>query len=128
MLTDNTLFLSDKQDVTASAASTNVIDQMAAGDAYNALWLVVKVKETFATLTSLDIAVETDSAAGFGTKKVLASVPAIKAAELTEGAEVVKMRLPVGCERYIRLYYKVNGSNATAGKVSAFLTPMPPIK
>lgn len=126
MLMDNTLVFSDGQKITATAASTNKVDQLAAGDAFAALWLVVDVKEAFTKLTSLGIAVETDDDAAFGSKKVLATVtPAL--ADLTADANVVKMRLPLGCKRYIRLNYTVTGSAPDAGSVKAFLTPMPPI-
>ena len=126
MLMDNTLVFSDGQKITATAASTNKVDQLAAGDAFAALWLVVDVKEAFDKLTSLGIAVETDDDATFGSKKVLATVTAALA-DLTADANVVKMRLPLGCKRYIRLNYTVTGTAPTAGSVKAFLTPMPPI-
>jgi len=127
MLLDNTLVLSEKQAVTASAASTNYIDQAAAGDAYGALWLVVKVDTTFATLTSLTIGIQTADASTFSSPVTLASSGAVAAASLTANEIVCCMRLPVGCKRYVRAYYTVGGSNATAGKVNAFLTAMPPI-
>lgn len=127
MLLDNTLVLSAEQAVTASAASTNSIDQSAAGDAYGALWLVVKVHTTFATLTSLTVGIQTDSASNFSNAVTLASSGAVAAASLTANEIVCCMRLPAGCKRYVRAYYTVGGSNATAGKVNAFLTAMPPI-
>ena len=74
MLMDNTLVFSDVQKITATAASTNKVDQLAAGDAFATLWLVVDVKEAFNKLTSLGIALETDDDATFGSKKVLATV------------------------------------------------------
>ena len=84
MLMDNTLVFSDGQKITATAASTNKVDQLAAGDAFAALWLVVDVKEAFTNLTSLGIAVETDDDAAFGSKKVLATVTEIGRASCRE--------------------------------------------
>lgn len=127
MLLDNTLVFSEEQAITASAASTNYIDQSAAGDAYGALWLVAKVDVDFATLTSLTIGVQTDSASNFSSAVTLASTGAVAAASLTEGEYVCCFRLPADCKRYIRLYYTVGGSNATAGKITAFLTAAAPI-
>jgi len=127
MLLDNTLVFSEEQAVTASAASTNIIDQKAAGDAYGALWLVVKVAADFATLTSLTVGVQTDSASNFSSAVTLASTGAVAAANLVEGAYICCLRLPADCKRYIRLYYTVGGSNATTGKVNAFLTAAAPI-
>lgn len=126
MLMDNTLVFSDGQKITATAASTNKVDQLAAGDAFAALWLVVDVKQAFDKLTSLAIGIETDDDAAFGSKKELAAVT-VALADLTADANVVKMRLPLGCKRYIRLYYTVTGTAPTVGSVKAFLTPMPPI-
>lgn len=128
MLLDHTLVLSEAQAVTASAASTNIVDQKAAGDAYGALWVVAKVvDDDFATLTSLTVGVQTDDNTSFSSPKTLASSGAVAAAALTEGEFICCFRLPADCERYIRLYYTVGGSNATAGKVTAFLTAAAPI-
>ena len=128
MLLDKTLAFSEEQAITASAASTNIIDQKAAGDAYGALWVVAKVVDAdFATLTSLTIGVQTDSASNFSNAETLASTGAIAAASLTKDEYICCFRLPAGCKRYIRLYYTVGGSNATAGKVNAFLTAAAPI-
>lgn len=127
MLLDKTLVFSEEQAITASAASTNIIDQKAAGDAYGALWLVAKVTADFATLTSLTIGVQTDSASNFSKAVTLASSGAVAAAALKEGEYVCCFRLPADCKRYIRLYYTVGGSNATAGKINAFLTAAAPI-
>lgn len=126
MLMDNTLVFSNGQKITATAASTNKVDQLAAGDAFAALWLVVDVKEAFTNLTSLTIGIETDDVAAFTGAKELAAVKVAKA-DLTADANVVKMRLPLGCKRYIRLKYTVTGTAPDAGSVKAFLTPMPPI-
>lgn len=127
MLLDNTLIFSEEQAITSTAVSTNVLDQGTKGDAYQSLWLVVNVKEDFAGLTDLTVQIETDSDESFGTKKVVGQSAPIVLDELKKDETVVKMRLPVGLDRYIRLNYKVTGS-ASAGKVTAFLTAMPPIK
>ena len=79
MLMDNTLVFSDGQKITATAASTNKVDQLAAGDAFAALWLVVDVKEAFTNLTSLTIGIETDDVAAFTGAKELAAVKVAKA-------------------------------------------------
>ncbi|MBR3632119.1 MAG: hypothetical protein IKN49_03535 [Elusimicrobiaceae bacterium] len=120
MLIDNTLVLSEEQAVTATAASTNVVDQKAAGNAHTHAALVVRVDETFAGATGVKIALETSAASGFGTKKeVFAVSPAVSA--LTKGATIVKTVLPAGLLRYIRGYYTITGTG-TAGKLSMFIT------
>lgn len=125
MLLDETLVFSEEQAITEEAPSTNVVDQGAAGDAYNALWVVVNVKEDFAGATFLDVDVETSEDSSFADAKVLASVQA-PAAALKAGENIVALRLPAGCKRFIRLNYVPEGS-VSAGKVKAFLTDMAPI-
>ena len=58
MLIDSTLMLSDKQAVTASAASENIIDQTAAGDAHRHAAVVAQADEDFAGLTNLKISLQ----------------------------------------------------------------------
>ena len=120
MLIDNTLILSEEQAVTATAASTNVVDQKAAGNAHTHAALVVRVDETVAGATAIKIALETSAASNFGTKKEVFGV-SLAAAALTAGATVVKVALPLGLLRYIRGYYTVTGTG-TAGKLSMFIT------
>jgi len=126
MLLDETLVFSEEQAITAEAPSTNVVDQGAAGDAFNALFVVVNVKEDFAgSISYLDIDVETSDDASFDEPKVLATVQAPVAA-LKKGETIAALRLPFGCKKFIRLNY-VPDASASAGKVKAFLTDMAPI-
>ena len=121
MILDNELFFSDKQAVTADAASTNALDLGAAGDAVGQeLTIRAVVTTTFATLTSLTIKVQTSANNSDWSDVVLS--PAIAVASLVKGAEVFTVRVPKGLKRYVRLYYDVTGSNATAGKISAFMS------
>jgi hypothetical protein len=121
MHTDANTYMSDGQAITASAASTEYIDVQNAGLGIDGPWVVVRTTEAFATLTSLTVAVETDSATNFGTKRILFSSGAIATANLTINKELVKFQLPHDCRRYIRIYYTVAGTNASAGKVTAFV-------
>ena len=116
---DNELNLSNAQSITASAASTNYIDQKAAGDSVENPYVLVRVTTAFATLTSLNVAIQTDDNSSFSSPKTLARSAEVPVASLTANAVIMKMRIPTGLERYIRLYYTVTGSDATAGKVSA---------
>lgn len=119
MILDADLVFSNKQAVTATAASTNEIDLGVAGDAIGQELTIHAVVDTaFATLTSLTVSLET-SADGSAWTTVL-SGPAIARASLTKGARIFCVRVPQGLSRYVRLKYTVGGSNATAGKVTAF--------
>ncbi len=121
MILDKALQLSDNQAVTASAASTNVIDQLVGGDAYEPVFVVASVSEDFAGLTSLTIDIQTADDEEFTTPVTLLSSGAIPAADLKAGSEPFKARLPFGTFRYVRAYYTVVGTG-TAGKISLNMT------
>lgn len=126
MLIDQLNVLSDAQEVTASAASENIIDQKAAGDAFAAPWLVGKVDTAFAGGTSYKIALETSDADTFSDKKELFSAT-FEPTDMTEGATLFKVRIPAGTLRYLRGYYTVSGTGS-AGAVSLFVTDNPGIE
>jgi hypothetical protein len=133
-LIDAKLLLNTDQAITASAASTDYLDLGAAGkNAFDAsqvqdkftgkpLYLNVVVSEAFATLTSLQIGLEGDSATNFSTALVQYMLSmAIPAASLVAG---FKLRMPIPGtfrKRYLRAYYTVAGSNATTGKVTTWI-------
>ena len=135
MITSVNLALSVAQAVTASAASTNIIDLGTTGTPFghtnpitrdigredDGVEIAVSVSTTFATLTSLAVSVQTspDNA----TWTTVGSGPAVPAASLVAGYlfKVPKV-FPEGTNtRYVRLYYTVAGSSATAGAINAYL-------
>lgn len=134
MIIDNSLVLSENQVITADAASTNVIDTGAKGTAYGhasalsgdlgkldneGVQLEVAVTEAFNTLTSLDISIEVSSD---NSTFVEVAKKTYLLAALTAGRLDFPARLPEGTSRrYVRLYYNVNGTNPTLGKISAFI-------
>lgn len=134
MILDDTLVFSDAQAITATAASTNVIDIGAAGTPYGAgtavrrdigvatnIPITVTVTETFATLTSLTISLQVDSTAAFSSPATVATGPTVAAAALLAGTQLsFPAEIPEGVnEQYVRLLYTVAGSDATAGKITA---------
>lgn len=132
MVLDKNLLFSEAQAITATAASTNVIDLGALGvTPYNAaqlkhfvglkkIPLLIQVVTAFATLTSLKIAIESDDNSGFSSpKEVIAQT--VLVADLVAGFKPSFRQLPVIKERYIRVKYTVNGSDATAGAITAGL-------
>lgn len=132
MIIDNSLLLSDAQAVTASAASTNVIDLGTTGTPFGAsaallrdlgrgqeVDLAVTVNQAFAGLTNLQVSVQVspDNA----TWTTVSSGAVVPLASLVAGYQ---FKVPGSIEegvnaRYLRLYYTVGGSNATAGKITA---------
>lgn len=135
MIISNLDIFSDAQAITASAASTNVIDLGDAGRVVgesadltydlgkgSPVSLRIQVTETFATLTSLKVAVQLDDADSFGSAVIALETEAIAAATLVAGYVFNIDNFPLRTnERYVRLYYTVAGSNATAGKITAWV-------
>ena len=136
---DNTLIFDSPELATYHGAITNnrdsekVIEQVSGSSDYSKMWLTVIVKEDFATLTSLNIAlVEANNkgleSGGSNVVKTLFSKE-VALADLKAGNEVVKVRLPLpelhkgdtNGHTFLGIKYTVTGSNATAGKVVAGL-------
>ena len=125
MIIDKQLMLDSGVAITVTAASTNVIDQGAAGDAYgNELFMVARVGTAFtaAGLATLDIQIQTATDLAFTTPIVLFDSGAIAKASLTANKEVVKVKVPPGGKRYIRGYYTVATGPMTAGTLDLFFT------
>lgn len=118
MIIDKALQFSDAQAITASAASTKVIDLKEGGNAYNENWIIATVDTAFSGSGTLAVSVQTDKAEGFSNAVTLLAGSAVAAADLKKGAYALKVKVPQGCERYIRLYYTVTGS-LSGGKVTA---------
>lgn len=134
MISSAQQLFSDDQAVTASAASTNILDLGAPGTVLNASYplnrdigkgnpvqILIQVTTDFATLTSLavKIKVSDDSTFVAGTRTVL-ETEAIPLARLVQGYKFLIKHVPQEVDlRYVRLYYTVAGSSATAGKVWA---------
>lgn len=122
MLFDKENQFSDNQAITASAPSTNVIDMT--GNLNEIAFatpmpLRIQVVEDFATLTSLEIKVQTATDSVFTSPVTLATTGSIPIADLVKGYVAPINFIPKGNKGYMRLYYAVTGDNATAGKIKA---------
>ena len=127
MIRDLDLNFSEAQTFTVDAASTNIVDQQALGDAAGKeLYLVVQTGATdWTSLVSLVISIQTDSDVAFGTAETVLVSPTILLAALKANTRIWCVRLPKGLKRYIRLYYDTSTTAATA-TITAFLTPNVP--
>ena len=137
MIIDATTLFSSAQSITATAASTNIIDLGAPGTIYGAASAIVRdigrgadvplkctVVESFNNLTSLIISIETDDNSGFSTPATVFTSPTYGLADLATGARnLLPENVPIGTnERYMRLKYTVAGTAPTLGKITAGVT------
>ncbi|ELA3171467.1 Bbp16 family capsid cement protein [Klebsiella pneumoniae] len=123
MLLDQQALFSAAQAITATAASTNVIDTGSNKDVgkYGDIPLLVQVVEGFNNLTSLTVTVQTDDNSAFSSAADVLSMT-IPLASLVLGYKSPVITLPMKMERYIRLNYTVTGTAPTTGKVTAGIT------
>ncbi|SYE15258.1 Uncharacterised protein [Klebsiella pneumoniae] len=123
MLLDQQALFSAAQAITATAASTNVIDTGINKDVgkYGDIPLLIQVVEGFNNLTSLTVTVQTDDNSAFSSAADVLSMT-IPLASLVLGYKSPVITLPMKMERYIRLNYTVTGTAPTTGKVTAGIT------
>lgn len=134
MIFDSTSLFSSAQAITASAASSNVIDLGQPGTVFGAATplardigkgaevpIGLRVVESFNNLTSLTVMVETDDNAGFTSPTAVFTSIAYPLADLASGARhLLPDEIPVGVnERYVRLKYTVAGTAPTTGRITA---------
>ncbi|MFJ1336763.1 Bbp16 family capsid cement protein [Pseudomonas caricapapayae] len=120
MLFDAKLLMSSAQAITASAASTDVIDRGDQKDVGKAgdIPLLVQVVEAFNTLTSLTIELQADDNSGFSSPRSLFTA-VVPLADLKLGYQLPVITLPQKTERYLRMNYTVTGTAPTTGKITA---------
>lgn len=125
MIYDKLLTFGTDQAVTTTAASTDIVDLSATRDIGNGepMELVILCTETVtaAGAATVTFTFETDDNSGFSSAATLASSGAIGKASLTAGTEVLRVKVPLAVERYLRCNYTVATGPLTAGKFTAFL-------
>jgi hypothetical protein len=124
MILDKKLIFSSEQAITASAASTDTVDLGATGldigqgnPIYLEVWLDTAFDTSANTLT-IDLQ---DGATVNGSDAVMTVLPATATSSLLTPGLLVKVSLPEGLNRHIRLYYTCS-AGLTSGKINAFLT------
>lgn len=131
MLTDNELFFSDAQAITASAASTNYLDLGIAGRNIGSgeeLHLVMIVSTAFTDASSdstVTASLQTDDNTSFSTATTIRTFDTLAALTAVGTTRIYKLEPFTAAglyERYIQLYYTVAGGNLTTGAIKAFLT------
>jgi hypothetical protein len=123
MYMDRQNLFSSAQAITVTAASTDLIDLGSTRDigSGEVLELIVVVDTAFTAggSATLDIALQTDTAVGFGTATTLLTTGTIAVASLTAGYVAARWRLPRGVLRYLRLNYTVATGPMLTGTITA---------
>lgn len=123
MLIDLNLVLSSAQAVTASAASTNVVDQGTQTDAVAlGLWVEFLVNTVFTSNgATIAFSLQTATDEAFSSPVTLFSTAAVAVASLVAGYRVARVKVPLGALRFLRGYYTVASGPAAGGKVDTRL-------
>jgi hypothetical protein len=130
MLRDAQWSLAEAQVVTTAAATatTNYYDTLSPAPADlgigSVLWIVCRVNTTVTSSAASNgtFALQTDDNTSFSTPTTLFTTAAIAKATLVAGYYPFRIRLPIGCERYIRGLITPDTNDWTAGKIDMFLT------
>ncbi|MBP5430041.1 MAG: hypothetical protein J6Y25_04080 [Elusimicrobiaceae bacterium] len=122
MLLDQNLMFSDAQTISATAASTNVVDLTAAGNAVpGRLVLIGHVDTAFAGATQIVAALQTSDKSDFSSGVVTLASATLNATQLADTEKnLFALAVPAGMKRYLRVYYTVTGT-VTAGAMSCFM-------
>lgn len=125
MILDKLLMFSEAQAVTASAASTDVIDlgpidgtRRDIGVGYP-LELFVNVNTTAAAAGAATVNIQLQTSPDNSTWTTLTSSGDLALSALTAGKRVMSQKVPQGVQRYLRVNYVVGTGPLTAGAFTA---------
>lgn len=131
MMLDALAVFADAQADTLSAASTDVVDTLAAGDSYEGAWLNVRIDTAYAVITgsptnTFQLQTAPDSTFNVGAV-TLAQSAALLYTDMVANEYVWKVRIPPGAKRWLRVYKVTTTSGGSnyffnAGKFDAFIT------
>jgi hypothetical protein len=117
---DRLNLFSNDQAITASTASTDVVDLGSVRDvgAGETSTVLVLVTEAFDNLTSLTATLQTSATENFASPVQLMAAT-LPLSGLTVGARFPITTVPRGTLRYLRLYYTMTGTAPTTGRITA---------
>jgi len=130
MIIDRQFRFSNAQAITASAASTDLVDLEAARDmgVGRTLYVVVVCTTAMTDASSnstVAVAVETDTAAAFSSATSAQTIGTFSATSAAGTQFIVPLAQFTTAERFIRLYYTVANGDLDTGSFTAFLTDAP---
>lgn len=127
-MVDSELILSAAQAFTAQTdtPSTNVYDSgqtnAAVGLTGENLWLTVAVNTTVTSAGAPTVTPVLQDSADNSTFADVVVGPAFLKAVMVAGAYLLRMQLPIGMRRYIRVVYRSAVADLTAGKFDAYIS------
>ena len=125
MYIDRQNLFGQDQAVTASAASTDYIDLGVLRDIGNGerpeILVLCTQDVTAAGAATVTVALQTDDNSSFASPVNLVLSDAIPKASLVAGTQVLRVAVPYGTERYLRLFFTVATGPLTAGKFTSGL-------
>ncbi len=121
MIFDRHNMFSDKQAITATAASSFVIDSgPGAHKATTPPWLVVLVNGYSGT-GSMQVEVQTCENASFGSNVKTIAIFPLDNPTLTTNGKAVACSIPQNAQRYLRLNYNVTGTISNGSIISGLV-------
>ncbi len=128
MYIDRQNLFGQDQAVTTSAASTDYIDLGSARDIGNGerpeILVLCTQDVTAAGAATVMVALQSDDNSSFPSPANLVLSDAIPKASLVAGTQILRVAVPYGTERYLRLFYTVGTGPLTAGKFTSGLIPL----
>jgi hypothetical protein len=123
MIIDKSLQFDSASAVTVTAPSANTIDlgcnRDIGIDNNSALALVCLVTTAFTAAGAATLTVQFQTSADNASWTTLVQSDVLAVATLTSGAEIMKTKVPMGCQRYLRLNYVVATGPMTAGTITS---------
>lgn len=126
MYVDAQNLFSDAQAITATAASTNLIDFGSVRDigVGRELYLIIIVDTAFTDSGSdstIAVTIETDDNTGFSSASTIQTIGTFAALSAAGTRLVARLQPDAGWERYVRLKYTTANGDLSTGALTAFL-------
>lgn len=127
MILDAQCQFSDSQALSASAASTNIIDfgadrNIGIGEPMSVVVNVEVALDAGNADETYAIAVEADDNSGFSSATTIASAAQVTRGDAAGTQYVIPLPADYNAEQYLRVYYTLGGTSPS-GTVSAYLVP-----